>query len=93
MEHILENEGVNGRALTWEQLGMEAGVEASGRTIQRMMGTMDYHKCIACQRGLVSERTAANRLAYAQTMLTKHPKAEDWMHVRFSDEVHFGWGP
>ena len=26
-------------------------------------------------------------------MLQKYPKASDWHSVRFSDEVHFGYGP
>lgn len=28
----------------------KAGKPVSGRTIRRVMGTMDYHKCVACQR-------------------------------------------
>ncbi len=69
MERILENEGITGRALTWEQLGMEAGVEASGRTIQRTMQTMDYRKCIACQKGWVSKDMAARRLKFAKVSI------------------------
>ena len=26
-------------------------------------------------------------------MLQRYPHFIDWQHVRFSDEVHFGWGP
>ena len=26
-------------------------------------------------------------------MLARYPNPEDWDRVRFSDEVHFGWGP
>jgi hypothetical protein len=26
-------------------------------------------------------------------MLERYPRPKDWHHVRFSDEVHFGWGP
>ena len=51
MEKILENEGLEGRSLTWMQLGFEAQVEASEATIRRAMGTLDYHKRLACQRG------------------------------------------
>lgn len=50
MERVLE-EGIEGRALTWEQLGEEVGLECNGRTFQRAMGTMNYHKCIACRKG------------------------------------------
>jgi hypothetical protein len=51
MERIVEEYGFDGRALTWLQLGHEAGVEASWRTIQRAMGTLNYRKCIACKKG------------------------------------------
>ena len=34
MEMILENEGLEGRGLTWEQLGMEVGMEATKMTIK-----------------------------------------------------------
>ena len=29
---------------------------------------------------------------WAEIMLHIYPESEDWHHVRFSDEVHFGWG-
>ena len=48
MERILETEDIEARAYTWEQLGFEMGLECSGCTMQRAMGTIDYHKCIAC---------------------------------------------
>ena len=45
-----------------------------------------------CQRGWQSPKSAANRVEYATVMLQRHPEPEDWDRVRFSDEVHFGWG-
>ena len=51
MERILEEEGIEARSLTWQQLGYEVGLDCSGRTIQRAMGTMDYHKCVSCKKG------------------------------------------
>ena len=65
MEMILENEGLEGRGLTWEQLGMEVGIEATKLTIKNTMGSLDYHKCLACQRGWQSPRSCANRMEYA----------------------------
>lgn len=62
MEKILEEDGFNARALTWEQLGQEAGLDVSGRTIQRHMGTMEYHKCLACRKGWCNERIKAKRV-------------------------------
>lgn len=85
MERIIETEGISGRALTWEQLGMEVGVEASGRTIQRAMGTLNYRKCLVCRKGWVDSGTVERRLAFAKLMLERYPEKNDWKHVRFSD--------
>ena len=41
MEKILENEGLDGRSLTWMQLGFEAQIEASEATIGKAMGTLE----------------------------------------------------
>ncbi len=92
MEHILEMEGIEAGACTWDQLGFEVGLECSGRTVKRAIGTMEYHKCIACRRGWVNEKTAKDRLSWATNMLQKYPHPEDWYWVRFSDGVHFGYG-
>ena len=62
MENILENEGLEGRSLTWIQLGFEAQVEASEAIIRRAMGTLDYHKCVACQRVWQSPASKKNQV-------------------------------
>jgi DNA-binding transcriptional MocR family regulator len=72
---------------------MEVGLDVSTDTVKRAMGTLDYRKYIVCQRGWVSPKTVVRRLEYAKVMLARYPDAEDWKRVRFSDEVHFGWGP
>lgn len=92
METILENNGLKGRGLTWEQLGMEAGIEASKMTFKNIMGSIDYHKCLACRRGWQSPRSCANRVEYARIMLEKNPVPEDWDQVRWTDKVQFGRG-
>lgn len=61
MECVLETEGIEARRFTWEQLGNEVGLDCNGRTVQRAMGTMDYHKCIACCKGWVNKRLAERR--------------------------------
>lgn len=93
MERILQEEGIEARAMTWEQLGYEVGLECTGQTVKNAMGCMNYRKCIACKKGWVNEKTARDRKAWAQVMKERYPKPEDWYHVRFSDEVHFGYGP
>ena len=72
MERILETEGIKARGYTWKQLGFEIGLECLRRTVQRVMGTIDYHKCIACRRRWVNEKTAKNRLNWDKVMLDKY---------------------
>jgi len=93
MEKLLRQEGFEARQMTWEQLGSSIGLEVDGRTIQRAMSTIKYSKCVACQKAYVEARTAEKRVEYARIMLEKYPSWKDWMWIRFSDEVHFGWGP
>lgn len=91
IERLLETESIEARSYTWEQLGFEVGLGSSGRTVQRAMGTMDYHKCIACRREWVNEKTAKDRMNWATVMLDKYPHPEDWHRICFSNEVHFGY--
>jgi transposase len=74
MERILEEDEFEARALTWEQLGYEVGLECSERTIQRAMSTMDYHKCVVCRKGWVNEKTARRRVEWATVMLERYPE-------------------
>jgi len=74
MEKILEEEGFEARALTWEQLGFEMSLECSGNTVKRAMGTMNYHKCVACRKGWFSQRTATKRVEYSVVMLERYLK-------------------
>ncbi len=92
LEFIVRRHGQDGRVLSWEGLAEEAGLNVSGRTIQRAMGTMDYRRCIACQKSWVMPSLAARRLKWASDMLAKYPTKYHWRHVRFSDETHLGFG-
>ena len=91
MERILQEEGISARALTWQQLGYEVGLECSGRTIKRTLGSMNYRKCIACQKGWQSAKSAQHRVEWCKIMLQRYPTPQDWYKVRFSDEVHYGY--
>lgn len=62
MKKVLEEDGFNARALTWEQLGYEVGLDVSGRTVQRHRDTMDYHKYLAGRKGWCNERIKAKRV-------------------------------
>jgi hypothetical protein len=79
--------------MSWETLAYESGLDVSPRTVKRAMGTLDYHKCIACRKGWVSEKTAEKRLEWAEETYRRYPNKQDWHRVRFSDEVHIGLGP
>jgi hypothetical protein len=93
MEAILHNSDVQTRLMTWETLGYEVGLDVSWRTIQRFMGRLDYHKCIACRKGWVDDKLGQKRKDWAALMLERYPTSEHWRRVRFSDEVHFSLGP
>ena len=77
MERILEEEGMKGRALTWEQLSYEIGLECNDKTVQKAMSTMKYHKCIACKKGWVNESTAKKRVEWASQKLKDYSESED----------------
>ena len=93
MEELLEQADVQERSMSWQALGYEVGLDVAWRTIQRVMGALDYHKCVACRKGWVNKDLADERLRYAEIMLERYPTKEHWRKVRFSDEVHFGLGP
>ncbi|KAL8359970.1 hypothetical protein RB598_008355 [Gaeumannomyces tritici] len=51
-----------------------------------------FRRCLACHKSYVNPRLAERRCEYARHMLEKYPMPQDWYHVRWSDETHFGWG-
>ena len=69
-EQLITGFSVDGRQLSWEQLAFEADLNVSGRTLQRVIGTMGYCYCIACRKSWVSPNHAAKRVEFAQRMLT-----------------------
>ena len=40
----------------------------------------------------MNEKITKDRMNWATVMLDKYPHAEYWHSIRFSDEVHFGYG-
>ena len=91
MEKILKKEGMEARRLTWKQLGYEIRLDCCGRTIKNVMGTMDYHKCIACKKGWVNASTTKRRVEWVTVMKERYFEKKDLYIVRFSDEVHFAY--
>jgi hypothetical protein len=93
MDQILRDYGIDGRVLTCEQLVEEAGIEdVYRRMIQIHMDSLDYRKCLACKKGWMSQKAAARRVEYARTKLSLHPEEDYQLYVRFSDEMHSGFG-
>lgn len=91
MKFILETESLGACTYTWKQLGFEVGVEYSGHTLKKAMGTIDYHKYIAYRQGWINEKIAKNCLNWVTTILQKYPHLEDWHRICLSDKVHFGY--
>jgi len=54
------------------------------------MGTLDYQKCIACEKGFVSPAHAKSRMEAAKPSLSHDLLPENWRDIRWSDESHFG---
>ena len=85
---------LEGKRLTWEQVAMEVGADVVGRTMHNVLrAALNYEKCLACVKGWLADPPMQKRVEYAHIMLAKYPKPEDWYRVRFSDEVHFSYGP
>jgi hypothetical protein len=92
-DRFLQDVGWDARVLTWDQLANELDFGVSGWTLKRALGSLDYHKCMACAKGWVSKRSAKMRVQHAKTYLALKPEPKDWHDVRFSDEVHCRVGP
>lgn len=89
MKRVLETKDIETRDLIWEQLEYEIDLECSDRTIKNVMRTMNYHKCLACKKRWVNQKTAQRRKKWAKDMLAAYSKKKNWYKVRFSDEIHF----
>jgi hypothetical protein len=92
MDEILQAWGIEGRAMTWKGLAVEAEVpNVSWRTIQRTMQKRGYRKCKACSKTYaapdmadVSPNSVSNQeITY---MLEDGP-------VPYSENLQFGPGP
>ena len=71
----------------------EVGADVEGRTIHSVMrDALDYNKYLACVKGWLPDRAKEQRVEWATVMFNRYSQPEDWYRVRFSDEVHFGYG-
>jgi hypothetical protein len=93
VELFLESNGFEGHELSWSELIYQFGFEVHPDTLRRRMAKRLVFTFVAVTKPFLDENLAELRLQWAKDMLAKYPKPEDWRHVRFSDEIHFGWGP
>ncbi|KAK5991759.1 hypothetical protein PT974_07793 [Cladobotryum mycophilum] len=94
MERLLWDDKYADVGLNWQGLAKEAGVEmtCNPRTLHRTMGTLLYRRCLGCGRCWTHKRNKEKRCDYARKMLREFPQVQDWRAVRFSGELHFGFG-
>ncbi len=94
MERILWDDFYANMNINWAGLARIAGVEAAcnPRTLHRAMGTLSYRLCLRCRSSSVQKKTREKRVEHARKMLEMLPQAAEWRRVRFSGELHFGFG-
>ena len=95
IERFIDNNGLDGRTIPWAGLPTAAGLDIGyhGETVRRAVKDLNLRMCIACEQKYASPRLRERRVEYARVMLERYPEPENWRHVRFSDECHFGLGP
>ena len=93
VEILLWDNGQEARSLSWQHLALEANLNCCGETLRRAMAHKDYRRCKACRRSWVDDKIAGRRVTWATDGLAERPRPGDWHNVRFSDEVHLGYGP
>jgi len=71
-EEIITKNGIDGRLLTWLELRDELGVNCSARTLENKMGSLNYHRCLACKISWVAPSHAKSREKWARDMLSKY---------------------
>lgn len=93
IEKLLWEGGFDARSIGWADLPAAAGcvVDVSGRTVRRMLHQKDWRKCVACDKGWVSEERMEARKEFCREALRKRPNKEDWRDVLFTDEFHCYW--
>ena len=67
MEETINKNGFDGHNLSWDKVPNAANLDMSGktwswRTVQRALHQKDWHKCIACRKGWVTDRLAELRV-------------------------------
>ncbi|KAL2053609.1 hypothetical protein ABVK25_006262 [Lepraria finkii] len=95
-DHLLEENHLDmeAKGMPWDAISWTMDFEVSGHTLQRTMrDALTYSKHLSALKEHLPEPLRQKRKKWAGDMYAKYPKPEDWERVRFSDEVHAGYGP
>jgi transposase len=77
----------NERIKPWATLVKDWKLRVSPKTLIRELNARGYHKCKACQKGLISPLNLQRRFQFANDNWDQ--SIEYWKHVIFTDECHF----
>lgn len=93
VELFIKSNGYKGGALSWDELNQHFEFDVHPITLRERMRERLIFTFVAVAKPYLDAKLAAHRVQWATNMLRTYPHPSDWRHVRFSDEVHFGWGP
>lgn len=86
--------GLEAKGMQWIGLVWELDLNVAPKTLRRTINkALDYGKYDAAIKEALSERTKGDRWIWADNALVIRPTVEHWKTVRFSDEMHAGFGP
>jgi len=75
------------RVKHWSELRSDWGLDCTDQTLSNAFQRYGYHKCKACQKGLISPLNIARRHEFAQAHT--ETSIDFWKRVVFTDELHF----
>lgn len=87
-----ENEEM-AKDLTWAELVDQFGFPIHWVTMRNRLHKRGYFIFRSVSFEWIDEELAKYRVRWCEIMLQRYPNKEDWYHIRWSDETHFGWGP
>jgi hypothetical protein len=91
-ELFLDSTDFDDHSLNWDELVTNFDLSITGRQLRDKIQKKNFFSFIACDKPWISPKSQKLRVKCCKIMLERYPNPKDWHHVRFSDEVHFGWG-
>ena len=95
-DHLLEERGLGfeAKGMSWDAVAFELDFKVTGRTLATTLRmALGYSHYRAALVKHLSDSAKEARVNFACTMLLKYPDSPDWYRVRFSNEMHAGYGP